>query len=237
MAVCGNYTIFISFMEEVVRKFYSFKFFLWLPVCKMWNVEHCSKNSSGIQSNDIIWIWIFCGPICKSLCINDFQILTTSESALRSWTGHQVGDRHFAVIQGVHMRYEWFYSSITYQIQNIRMKSKWRWVCYMLKFVIHATWVSKCCHPLCYIHSAHIGVSSRKGKVCAVTSWGKVYGFCEKKISETFARRVFQWHAISTGWGPSTFSITKWRTLLITSTHWNGLTGVGLSLGCFVHPM
>jgi hypothetical protein len=46
-----------------------------------------------------------------------------------------------------------------------------RWVGYMCKFVIHATWVSKSCHPQDFIHCAQSGMSNRKSEVYAVVSW------------------------------------------------------------------
>lgn len=82
------------------------------------------------------------------------------------------------LVQDVHMRCEQFYSAF---VHELKVKN---WVGHVFKFWICASLISLSFHPQHYIHSAQNGVTSRKGKVYAVVSRGKVCDYCAQLVSE-----------------------------------------------------
>jgi hypothetical protein len=44
-------------------------------------------------------------------------------------------------IQGVHMKYTQLYCEIAHELKDTEMKTTRSWVGYVIKFIIHATWV------------------------------------------------------------------------------------------------
>jgi len=52
-----------------------------------------------------------------------------------------------SLVQVVHTGCKRFYGNIADQLKDKGMKSKWSRIGYRFKFVIRATWVSKCHHP------------------------------------------------------------------------------------------